>query len=260
MPRIARKDINSNFLHIMVQGINKSFIFEREYYKKKYLEIVQENCEKYNVTLLSYCIMGNHAHLLIFVENVYNLSKVMANSNTKYSQWYNYIFDRCGVVFRNKYAIEPIYNEKYLINCINYIHNNPVKAEMVSKPGDYKYSTYNDYCNQTGAYNNSILQELFGKNWNYKDYEKECFDVQYMEADGDKLTDEQINAVIESGLKYYIKLRHRSFVDLLTDKIFLKDAIDFLKKECKVNYSKISDYLEMPKYYIKNFNKQKISK
>ena len=40
---------------------------------------------------------------------------------------------------------EPIYDEKYLYNCIAYIHNNPVKAKIVKEPKDYVYSSYNSY-------------------------------------------------------------------------------------------------------------------
>ena len=253
--RIPKKDINSNFVHIMVQGINKMFIFEKDFCKKKYFELMQENSKENNVEILAYCIMGNHAHILVFAENIYNLSKTMSIVNTKFSKWYNYCNDRCGVVFRNRYRTEPIYNEKYLLNCMNYIHNNPVKAKIVNKPENYKFSSYNDYCNYTGVYNNSILQEMFGKNWNYKEFEKECFDLQFAEAEGDELTEEEINCLIINATAYYKKMRNRSIADIFSDVIFLQDLIEFLKKDCKVSYLKIAKFFEMSKYCIANMKR-----
>ena len=77
--------------------------------------------------------MNNHAHFLIYTQDLEDFSKFMHRVNLIYAQKYNKEKNRCGVLFRNRYESEPIYNEKYLINCIKYIHDNPVKAGIVKK-------------------------------------------------------------------------------------------------------------------------------
>ena len=77
MPRIPRKYSQSNFYHIMVQGINKEYIFNTEQNMKKYQKLIKKKLENSNITILAYCIMNNHAHFLIYSENVSNLSKYM---------------------------------------------------------------------------------------------------------------------------------------------------------------------------------------
>ncbi len=52
----------------------------------------------------------------------------MRNLNQSFSQYYNKLNDRVGTIFRNRFQSEVITDQKYLQNCISYIHNNPVKA------------------------------------------------------------------------------------------------------------------------------------
>ena len=161
MPRVARKDLESTFFHIIVQGIEKIYIFDKEIYKKRYLKLMIEEGEKFGITILAYCIMDNHSHILININKIEDMSKFMHKVNFSFAQFYNYMENkRVGYVFRDRFLSEQIFNERYLLNCIIYIHNNPVKAKMVKSPNDYKYSSYNDYKDKKGIYNNIIIKEI----------------------------------------------------------------------------------------------------
>ena len=87
--RLSRKDYNASFFHVMVQGHNKEYIFEENRSKQKYLTLMKEN-EK-DVDILAYCIMGNHAHLLLHTSEINNMSKFMHKINSEYAMYYNYI-------------------------------------------------------------------------------------------------------------------------------------------------------------------------
>lgn len=50
--------------------------------------------------------------------------------------------ERVGYVFRDRYKAQPIMSRAHLLKCIEYIHNNPVKAHICNKPENYKYSSY----------------------------------------------------------------------------------------------------------------------
>ena len=145
MPRNARKDNYSEFFHVMVQGINKEYIFKEEIEIKVYLKYLKENLKNVNLQIIAYCIMNNHAHFLIYTQDVIEISKLMSKLNTKYAIFYNKKHDRCGYVFRNRYRSEEILTYAHLISCINYIHNNPVKAKICISQSNYKFSSYNEY-------------------------------------------------------------------------------------------------------------------
>lgn len=114
----------------------------------KYIELMDSKKEDLSVYIIAYCVMNNHIHMLIHYKETADLSKYMQKLNTSFAKYYNQSEERVGFVFRNRYTCEPILNETYLINCIKYIHNNPVKAKIVNKCTEYPYSSYKDFYNQ----------------------------------------------------------------------------------------------------------------
>ena len=87
MPRTARKLIGSAYMHNMVQGIKKEYIFKSVSQKDKYISLLKKYGQKYNIAIIAYCIMDNHAHILIYVDKVANLSRCMQKVNTIYAIW-----------------------------------------------------------------------------------------------------------------------------------------------------------------------------
>lgn len=144
MSRQSRNKIITSFFHVMTQGINKSYMFEKEQEIKHYIDIMYKINNKYNVKIIAYCIMNNHAHLLLKVQAIEDLSGFMHNLNTQYAIFYNKRNNRVGYVFRDRYKSQGIYTEKQLYNCISYIFYNPVKAGICKKPENYPYSNYKE--------------------------------------------------------------------------------------------------------------------
>ena len=145
MPRIARNNLETLYFHIIVQGINKEYIFDTETNIKKYKDLMRKYTKDAETQVLAYCIMSNHAHILVYTKNKEEMGKIMQKINTSYAKYYNKTKDRVGIVFKNRYFTQPILDQKQLYNCLVYIHRNPVKAEMVEKIEDYKYSSYNEW-------------------------------------------------------------------------------------------------------------------
>ena len=114
MPRKPRNNIKTPFIHIMTQGINKSYIFSEEQDIKYYISTMYNIKEKYSIKIVAYCIMNNHAHILIETNDVDKLSKYMQCLNTKYAIYYNKKYNSIGYVFRDRYRSEEILNENHL--------------------------------------------------------------------------------------------------------------------------------------------------
>lgn len=146
MPRNSRESITSQYIHVIVQGIKKEYIFQKEQYKKYYLKLLWKNLKDYKETkILAFCIMDNHAHFLVYTEQIKQLSQIMSKINTTYGIFFNKSEDRVGYVFRNRYYTHEILDQKHLLNTFVYIHRNPVKANIVKKENEYKYSSYINY-------------------------------------------------------------------------------------------------------------------
>ena len=146
MPRTSRESIKSNFIHIVTKGLAGEFIFYKKEYKDKYISLLNQKLEN-GIQLISYCVMDNHAHILMYMEDIKILEKFMKKLNTAYAIFYNSKEERKGYVFATRYYSQIIKNERHLLQCIHYIHKNPVNAGIVSIPENYKYSSCNAIMN-----------------------------------------------------------------------------------------------------------------
>ena len=224
MPRIPRKNFECRYFHIMVQGIAIDFIFNNNEFKKEYIRLIHKYKEKFCIDLLAFCVMDNHAHLLAYIDDISNMSNYMQKINTLYAMYYNKkLNNRVGHVFRNRFKSEEIASENHLINCIKYIHNNPVKAKIVEKPKDYIYSSYKDYLYKKGlALNKNIAEFLKFNNVLYGNEERSFIDIEtdkeiYIEKvikdvlietnNKDMVIEEKIKIIKELKEKYKIPLK-----------------------------------------------------
>lgn len=235
MARISRKCYESSYFHIMVQGIEKRFIFNTAEFKEKYYEIIRCSTEKNNVKIISFCIMDNHVHLLLYTEKINNITKVMLSTNTRFAKFYNKRLNRCGYVFRDRYRCENIMTQNHLINCIKYIHNNPIQAKICKKQSNYKYSSYNLYKNN--LIEEDIVKLIFGNLIEYNFIlDENVEDYNYIEVEnefGEKKY-EDINKVV------------KEFKCLdVTDKKTMYYAIKELKNRCNAKNEDIARVLNI---------------
>ncbi len=245
IPRLARKNLDTPFIHVMIQGVNKEYIFNKNEYIEKYLSLIKENKEEYNFTIMAYCIMNNHAHFLVYTEDMDSFSKFMHKINLLFAQMYNKKENRCGVLFRNRYRTEPIYNKKYIVNCIKYIHNNPVKAKMVSACEEYKYSSYSDYINNTGVTESKIVKEIFGSKCNFKEIFEEVLNIEFMDID--KASKEEKIEYIQDGIRKFEKNHKKKTFEIMTNRNLLKELINYLNSVCGIKYKEIRNFFEIPR-------------
>ena len=171
MPRKGRRESGTMFYHVIVKGINNEKIYhqqrEKVYFKKKILKYLK----KYDVELYAYCIMSNHAHLIIKAE-LPVLSAFMAVVLAEYAVYYNFKHRRNGHVFQNRFVSECIETEAYYWNCLRYIHMNPVKANMVKEPIRYRYSSLVEYKMDTPCMIHANALIRYKDNFNdYKQFE-----------------------------------------------------------------------------------------
>ncbi|HHX87295.1 MAG TPA: transposase, partial [Firmicutes bacterium] len=162
MSRQARAQSSTGYYHVMMRGNNKENIFLKDNHKRYFLDCLKEQHEEGLIDIAAYCIMDNHAHIVAKSEPLINLSKAAKKINTKYAMGYNYRHDRTGHVFQSRYKSEIIYDDPYLLNVIRYVHINPIKAGVVREPGNYRWSSFNDYIKFNTVISNVQKQFILG--------------------------------------------------------------------------------------------------
>ena len=243
MPRTARKNIISSFIHVMVQGVNKDYIFDDKKHLKYYLKSVKSESKFKEFDLIAYCMMNNHAHLLFYVRDINAFSKFMKSVNQNFATYYNKSIDRVGTVFRNRYQLEEIQDYQHLINCIKYIHNNPVKAGMVHDCIDYQYSSYHDYLYKQGCAKYEILKEVFGKDANYLEKIENAYDKRFIDVDSNNSLDEYF----EDGIRSFKNEFKYSLLDIFSKRSVLIKLIIYLKKDFNLKYQETLKYFDLPR-------------
>ena len=106
--------------------------------------------EDNKTTVVAYCLMENHVHLLLR-SGLQEMPEAFKWINIKFAGRYNHKYERVGHVFQDRFKSEIIGTEEYLIQALRYIHNNPVKAKMVSDVSTYEWSSYNSYTGESNV-------------------------------------------------------------------------------------------------------------
>lgn len=86
--------------------------------------------------------MTNHVHLLLTAQRADAISRLMQSLNRRYAQYVNRIYRRSGSIWEGRFKASLIQAEEYLLTCYRYIELNPVRADMVRDPGEYRWSSY----------------------------------------------------------------------------------------------------------------------
>lgn len=142
MPRKPRMFLPNFPCHIITRGNNRDACFFTEDDYLYYLECLSDACEKHKVSVHAYVLMTNHVHLLLTPGSAIGIPKVLQSIGRRYVQYINKCYQRTGTLWEGRYKASVIEAERYLLACYRYIELNPVRANMVEHPADYRWSSY----------------------------------------------------------------------------------------------------------------------
>jgi len=95
--------------------------------------------------IFAYCVMPDHIHIIIQPCGEYDLSYIMKMIKGGFARRYNKLNVSGGAVWQRKFYEETIRNEAMLFSKIEYIHNNPLKANLASCLENFSYSSYQNF-------------------------------------------------------------------------------------------------------------------
>ena len=112
--------------------------------RQKFLSYLESAVFRYGAVVHVWCLMNNHYHLLMETPSG-NLSRIMQHINGAYTNYYNVKRKRAGHLFQGRYKAIIVEADEYAKELSRYIHLNPVNAGIVSRPEEYRWSSYREY-------------------------------------------------------------------------------------------------------------------
>jgi REP element-mobilizing transposase RayT len=143
--------------------------------EENYRFFLQRLCQHFDekrVQIVAYCLMPNHYHILVYLQDEVDFSNVLRGFTTSYVRSFNRWHGRVGYLFQGNSQAKVIDRDPYLTHLCGYIHLNPVHAGLVARPEEWEYSDYREWISaETSPISAArrVREEYVGTG---KDYEK----------------------------------------------------------------------------------------
>jgi putative transposase len=175
MPYRRKEFYPSGYYHIFNRGINRGKIFFSTENYNYCLRLIQKYTELFNISVIAFCLMPNHYHLVLRQNSEKNISDLMQLVFNAYVQAVNRKMGRKGTLFEGRFKHIQIDKENYVLHLCRYIHLNPVRAKLVKFPEDWLFSNYQEWI---GKRNSQLVDPGFIAAYfsNAREYQKFVMD------------------------------------------------------------------------------------
>ncbi len=203
MPRAARLKSESGIYHIMMRGVNRQNIFKDDEDKEKFIEVIGKYKGKCGYEIYAYCLMDSHVHMLL-KEKYEVISQVMKRISSSYVYWFNWKYQRCGHLFQERFKSEPVEDNGYFLTVLRYIHQNPLKAGLISFLEEYRWSSYHEYIKECKIVDIGLGLGLISKSDNkiesFIRFNNEVTNVNCMDVQDKpyRLSDDEVRSILKN--------------------------------------------------------------
>ena len=141
MPRNPRVEIVGATYHVTSRGVDRCRIFKDDLDREEFVRRLGRSVARANWTVLGYCLMGNHYHLFIRLQEL-TLSRGIQSLNGGYAQAFNRRHGRGGHLFQGRYDAELVESDGHLFELFRYGALNPCRADLCKVPEAWPWSSY----------------------------------------------------------------------------------------------------------------------
>jgi putative transposase len=141
MPRRTRITTPDLIRHVVSRGNAKMTVFLDDTDYRQFIFLLGDVSEEFGIHCWNYCLMPNHYHLTLQPGRP-NLSEAMRRLNGNYGLWWNRRHRRVGHVFQGRFKDQIVDRDSYIFVVTRYVLMNPVRANLVRQPADWRWSSY----------------------------------------------------------------------------------------------------------------------
>lgn len=150
MARPLRLEFPGALYHLTARGDRGESIVEDDEDRTCLLEVLAQALERFDASCFAYCLMGNHYHFVVQTHRA-NVSRLMRHINGVYTQRYNRRHKQRGHVFQGRFKAIVVDRDAYFLEVCRYVDLNPVRAKLVRRPQDWRWSSYRAHVGLAGG-------------------------------------------------------------------------------------------------------------
>lgn len=141
MPRPVRPIADGLIYHVINRGNNRQNVFHKPGDYQAFLQALADIKERKPFQLYGYCLMSNHFHLLIKPTGA-SISRIVQGLLVTHTQRYHKHHHSGGHVWQGRFKSPVVQNDEHLLAVLRYIEANPLRARIVRRAEDYRWSSY----------------------------------------------------------------------------------------------------------------------
>jgi putative transposase len=142
MPNPVRLETPGHPLHVIQRGRLRAACFFGDEDCAEYLAWLGEYAVRHACSVHAYVLMGNHVHLLLTPSRAGGVANLMRSLGERYAAYVGATHHRDGALWDDGYRASTVHVGRYLLYCMRYIELNPVRARVVARPGQYRWSSF----------------------------------------------------------------------------------------------------------------------
>jgi putative transposase len=143
MGRATRIDVGDMVYHVINRANFRSELFSKDKHYRNFLDILEEATEIVPMRILSFCLMPNHWHLVLYPKNEGNLSRFMHWVTLTHTRRYHTKTKTIGYghMYQGRYKSIPVERDRYFWALVRYVERNAKRAGLVKNAEDWKWSS-----------------------------------------------------------------------------------------------------------------------
>ena len=204
MGRQLRIEYPGAYYHVTSRGNERRDVFKSQKDREQFISYLESAVVRYGAVIHAYCLMSTHFHILIETPSG-NLSQIMQHINGAYTIYFNTKRKRSGHLFQGRYKAILIEADEYAAELSRYIHLNPVRAGMVTKPEEYPWSSYRDYVGERkspGWLKTGFILGYFGNKASDSEGKYRKFVEDLLDKEYDSPLDTAVAATMLGGVEF----------------------------------------------------------
>src|SRR5579863_6204356 len=163
MARPARVAVVNLPHHVTQRGNARQFILASDSERLVYMDLLRQYVQLYELSLLGYCLMSNHVHLVVVPRKTDSLAVALTQTHGRYASYWNAAHKSSGHVWQGRFYSCPL-DDQHLWVALRYTELNPVRAGLVADAESWPWSSAHSHCGSVQP-ESSLQMETWKQRW-----------------------------------------------------------------------------------------------